>query len=48
MTLNREILLLGGLIILLIVVILFAVFYTRRRSRGATGETESVDSRGRS
>jgi hypothetical protein len=42
MTLDREILLLGGLIILLIVVILFGVFYTRRRSRGATGETESV------
>jgi chromosome segregation ATPase len=42
MMLDREILLLGGLIILLIVVILFGVFYTRRRSRGATGETESV------
>lgn len=42
MTLDREILLLGGLILLLIVVILFGVFYTRGRSRGATGETESM------
>src|SRR5229473_617272 len=47
MMLDREILLLGGLIILLIVVILFGVFYTRRRSRGATGETESVIAAGR-
>jgi TolA-binding protein len=47
MTLDREILLLGGLIILLIVVTLFGVFYTRRRSRGATGETESVIAAGR-
>jgi hypothetical protein len=42
MTLNREILLLGGLVILLAVIILFVVFSTRRRSRGATGETESL------
>ena len=42
MTLNRETLLLGGLVILLIVVILFVVFGTRRRSRGATGEAESL------
>jgi hypothetical protein len=47
MTLNRETLLLGGLIILLIVVILFVVFGTRRRSRGATGEAESLPAAGR-
>ena len=42
MTLDREILLLGGLIMLLIVVILFAMWHTRRRSREAVGETESL------
>lgn len=47
MTLNRETLLLGGLVILLIVVILFVVFGTRRRSRGASGEAESVAAAGR-
>ena len=47
MTLNRETLLLGGLVILLIVVILFVVFGTRRRSRGATGEAESLAAAGR-
>ncbi len=49
MTLNRETLLLGGLVILLmlIVVILFVVFCTRRRSRGATGEAESLVAAGR-
>jgi regulator of replication initiation timing len=38
--------LLGGLVILLIVVILF-VFGTRRRSRGASGEAESLAAAGR-
>jgi type II secretory pathway component PulM len=47
MTLDRETLLLGGLVILLIVVILFGVFYTHRRSRGATGEAESLVAAGR-
>ena len=47
MTPNREALLVGGLIILLIVVILFAVVYTRRRSRGATGEDQSLVAAGR-
>lgn len=46
MTLDREILLLGGLIILLIVVILFAMWHTRRRSREAVGETESLAAAG--
>jgi TolA-binding protein len=47
MTLDRETLLLGGVVILLIVVILFGVFYTHRRSRGATGEAESLVAAGR-